>query len=720
MRKVILGGLGLILVAAVAWIFVAREGARDNPAIDDNDIGGTVTGAKGPEAGVWVIAETTDLPTKFARIVVTDDRGRFVIPDLPQARYNVWVRGYGLVDSPKQSTTPGKLLALRASSAPSEREAAQYYPALYWYAMLRIPPKSQFPGTGPSGNGMDPRMTSQGQWLDVVKTDGCFTCHQLGDAATRTIPAALGKFESSTDAWERRIQSGQAGAGMVNSIGRLDTHLALSLFGDWTDRIKKGELPFSRPPRPQGVERNIVVTLWDWNSPKAYLHDEISTDKRDPHVNANGLLYGSPEESTDRVPTLDPVRNIQSHITAMPRDADTPTTRDNPNLAPSPYWGDEPVWDSRTNIHNPMFDEKGLVWLTARIRGRDNPAFCKAGSGLISAKLFPVENSGRHLAVYDPATRKYTPIDTCFSTHHLNFARDEDNTLWTSGGGDVVGWLNTRKFLQTGDAQSSQGWTALILDTSGDGKRGPYTEPGQPQIRGKDMRVRAGFYGVAISPVDGAVWGSFIGYPGGVVRLSPGNNPPQTALAEIFYVPMDDPRVPVHGFSPRGMDIDRNGVVWMPLASGQFASFDRRKCKGPLNGPTATGNHCPEGWSFFPFPGPQFRNVDMPGSAEASYYAWVDQFDTFGLGPNTPIATGNASDALLALVKGKFVTLRVPYPMGFYAKGLDGRIDDPAAGWKGKGLWSTYATRAPQHIEGGKGTTSKVVHFQLRPDPLAH
>ncbi|HVX57331.1 MAG TPA: carboxypeptidase-like regulatory domain-containing protein, partial [Candidatus Saccharimonadales bacterium] len=200
MRKVILGGLGLILVATVAWVFVAREGARDNPAIDDNDIGGTVTGAKGPEAGVWVIAETTDLPTKFARIVVTDDRGRFVIPDLPQARYNVWVRGYGLVDSPKQSTTPGKLLALRASSAPSEREAAQYYPALYWYAMLRIPPKSQFPGTGPSGNGMDPRMTSQGQWLDVVKTDGCFTCHQLGDAATRTIPAALGKFESSTDA----------------------------------------------------------------------------------------------------------------------------------------------------------------------------------------------------------------------------------------------------------------------------------------------------------------------------------------------------------------------------------------------------------------------------------------------------------------------------------------------------------------------------------------
>jgi len=111
--------------------------------------------------------------------------------------------------------------------------------------------------------------------------------------------------------------------------------------------------------------------------------------------------------------------------------------------------------------------------------------------------------------------------------------------------------------------------------------------------------------------------------------------------------------------------------------------------------------------------------VTDPGSAEASYYAWVDQFDTFGLGRNVPIGTGNANEALLALVNGKFVVLRVPYPMGFYAKWMDGRIDDPNAGWKGKGLWSTYATRTPFHVEGGKGTTSKVVKFQLRPDPLA-
>jgi len=699
---------GIVAIAAGYGLADRAFSATDGKVvIDGDDIGGTVTGAHGPEAGVWVIAETSELPTKYAKVVVTDEAGRFVIPDLPHATYDVWVRGYGLTDSPKVRSMPGKLLDLKAVAAPSEKAAAQYYPALYWYAMLKIPDKKESPGG-----------KSQGQWLDFVKTDGCYTCHQLGDAATRNLEPALGKFDSSAAAWERRIQSGQASSSMAGAIGRIDAHRALALFGDWSDRIAAGEIPFAKPPRPQGVERNIVVTLWDWNTPKAYLHDEISTDKRNPRINAGGTLYGSPEESSDFIPTLDPARNARGQVKAQVRDPATPTTKDNDIFAPSPYWGNERIWDSQANIHNPMFDDKGRVWLTARVRPPADPAFCQAGSSHPSAKLFPLQNSGRQLALYDPAAKKYTPIDTCYGTHHLQFATDPDNTLWTSGGGDVVGWLNTSLFLKTGDEQKAQGWTALVLDTNGNGKRDAYTEPGAPQDPAKDMRVRAGFYGVAVSPVDGAVWGSTLGYPGGVVRLAPGSNPPATALAEIYYVPVN--QAPMHAFSPRGMDIDRNGVVWMPLASGQFASFDRRKCKGPLNGPKATGNHCPEGWSFYPFPGPQFKGVTTPGSAEASYYAWVDQFNTFGLGANTPIATGNASDALLALVGGKFVTLRVPYPMGFYAKGLDGRIDDPGAGWKGRGLWSTYATRTPQHIEGGKGTTSKVVHFQLRPDPLAH
>jgi hypothetical protein len=203
-----------------------------------------------------------------------------------------------------------------------------------------------------------------------------------------------------------------------------------------------------------------------------------------------------------------------------------------------------------------------------------------------------------------------------------------------------------------------------------------------------------------------------------VVRLTPGPNPPATAITEVFEPPMKD-GAPVSGYSPRGGDVDRNGVFWAAMASGHLASFDRRRCKGPLNGPAATGQHCPEGWTFHVEPLPQFKGVTDPGSVEGSYYTWVDQFDTFGLGRNVPINTGNAAEGLLAFRDGRWVVLRVPYPMGFYTKWLDGRIDDPSAGWKGKGLWATISTRTPFHMEGGAGTTSKVFKFQLRPDPLA-
>jgi hypothetical protein len=437
-------------------------------------------------------------------------------------------------------------------------------------------------------------------------------------------------------------------------------------------------------------------------------------------MNANGLLYGAPEASTDYIPVLDPVHNTASQIKVPVRDPKTP--RPPPPMQPSPYWGSEPIWDSQTNIHNPMFDEQGRVWLTSVIRPPENPAYCKAGSSQPSAKLFPLNRSGRQLAMYDPKTRQFTLIDTCFGTHHLEFAQDANRTLWTSsgGGGGVVGWLNTKMFAETHDEKQSQGWTALILDTNGNGKRDAYVEPGQPVDPTKDKRIDAAFYGVTVSPADGAIWGSVLGFPGAIVRLDPGSQPPETALAEIYELPWNNPNAAVQGFSPRGLDIDTNGVVWTVIASGHFASFDRRKCKGPLNGPNATGQHCPEGWTLYPFPAPQLKGVTDSGSAEASYYDWVDQFDTFGLGKNVPIATGNGEDALLALSNEKFVTLRVPYPIGFFSKGLDGRIDDPNDGWKGKGLWSTYATRAPFHTETGKGTTSKVVHFQLRPDPLAN
>jgi hypothetical protein len=718
MRMAIASCLGMAVGLAALCTGAPHQGLAQQATelrIGDVDLGGVVTGPNGPEAGVWVIAETTELPTRLTKIVVTDDQGRYVIPDLPAATYDVWVRGYGLVDSEKLQTSPGRILDLIAVPAPSPAAAAEYYPAIYWYSMLKIPDKSRFPGTGAKGNGMAEDVKSQAQWLDVVKTDGCYTCHQLGNKATRTIPDALGHFENSTEAWERRIQSGQASASMVSAIHRIDAQEALALFADWTDRIAGGELPAAQPSRPQGIERNIVVTLWDWSSPQAYLHDQISTDRRNPTVNANGRIYGSPEESTDMLPVLDPVRNARSEIKIPVRDPDTPSSKDLPILAASPYWGEEPIWDSQASVHNPMFDEKGRVWFTARVRPPENPAFCRKGSDHPSARLFPLDQASRHLAMYDPKADKFTLISTCFPTHHLQFAQDANQTLWTSAGGPgsgVVGWLNRRMFEETGDEEKSQGWTALILDTNGNGKRDDYVEPNEPVDPAKDKRIAAAFYGVAPNPADGTVWGSVLGFPGAIVRLDPGGNPPATALAEIYEPPFP-------GYSPRGMDIDRNGVVWAPLASGHLASFDRRKCKGPLNGPTATGRHCPEGWTLEPFPGPQLTGVTDPGSAEASYYSWVDQYNVFGLGENTPFATGNANESLLALVGGKFVNMRVPYPLGFYAKGMDARIDDAGGGWKGRGLWTTFGNRTPAHIEGGKGTLPKVVKFQLRPDPLA-
>src|SRR5215813_2408518 len=377
-------------VAAILAVAQARLGAQPmtDPAIriGNEDLGGIVTGPNGREAGVWVIAETTDLPTKFAKIVVTDDQGRYVMPGLPKATYNVWVRGYGLVDSPKVQTPPGRLVNVRAVEAPSPAAAAEYYPAIYWYSMLKVPDKSEFPGTGPGGNGIPVALRSQEQWLDIVKTNGCYTCHQLGNKATRTIPKELGQFNSSAEAWQRRIVSGQAMTQMTNNLGRLDVKRATALFADWTDRIAAGELPSQRPSRPQGVERNVVITLWDWAGPKDYLHDEVSTDKRNPRVNANGMIYGTTEESTDLFPVLDPVRHRATQVKMPVRDPNTPSSKSNP-MTPSPYWGAEPIWDSQTSMHNPMFDEKGRVWFTSRVRPPANPDFCKKGSDHPSAKL---------------------------------------------------------------------------------------------------------------------------------------------------------------------------------------------------------------------------------------------------------------------------------------------------------------------------------------------
>src|ERR1700732_2334390 len=231
-------GMAIALAALLAVTLVgllAGQSKSETVRVGNTDLGGVVTSPNGPEAGVWVIAETTDLPTKFVRIVVTDERGRYLVPDLPKANYSVWVRGYGLVDSPKVKATPGRNLDLKAVVAPDKKAAAEYYPALYWYSLMQLPPKSAFPGTGPEGNGISPNIKSQGEWISkIVNTDGCTGCHQMGDKATREVPDIFTKGNDSKAAWDQRIKAGQAGGGMSSRLQLVGRPAALSMFADWS------------------------------------------------------------------------------------------------------------------------------------------------------------------------------------------------------------------------------------------------------------------------------------------------------------------------------------------------------------------------------------------------------------------------------------------------------------------------------------------------------
>jgi hypothetical protein len=695
---------------AAAALALAQAGCQTSsiepaPVTEGDDIVGVVNGPRGPEAGVWVIAETDNLPTKFYKIVVTDDQGRFAIPDLPKANYSLWVRGYGLVDGQRWRATPGSTVSLLAGREATPKEAAEIYPGMYWFSMLKVPAASEFP-LGP--------VQSQQQWLNTIKSGACQSCHALGTPGMRKVPELfmqMGKG-SSHEAWRHRLRAGSAQALMARDIGRLDGEKAIANFADWTDRIAKGELPFDKPARPRGIERNVVITMWDYLRPQFYLHDVVSTDRRNPRVNQGGAVYASPEDSTDIVAVLDPRTHSAIDLPHPVRDEKTPSVKGNP-YGVSTYWGEKPYWEGRTLNHNPMMDERARTWFTSRISPDPNPDWCKTGSDHPSAKAYPLNGgANRHLSFYDPWKQSWTLIRTCFPTHHLNF--DKNNVLWTSPGvvgPGVIGWFDRNVFEKTGDERRAQGWTPFILDTNGDGKRGEYVPHDKPLDPKKDKQVMLNHYSVAISPADGSIWSTVLGYPGAVIRVVPGSDPTNTALTEVYELPLP-------GYGPRGGDIGADGVFWLSLSSGHLASFDRRKCK-VTNGPTATGKHCPEGWTLHRFPGPQLRNVKDPGSAETSYYVWVDWFNVLGLGENVPIAMGNGSDSIMPFVDGKFIVLRLPYPSGLFPKNVDGRIDDERVGWKGRGLWTTTGTRTPYHLEGGKANRPKAIKIQLRPDPLA-
>ena len=242
---------GLLLVAACTQPENSPEAVTAGP---DGFIAGGVQSAQGPEAGVWVIAETKDLPTKFVKIVVTDDEGRFMLPELPDASYDVWVRGYGLVDSaPLEMRPTADPVTLQATAATTPEEAAKVYPGDYWLSLMAPPDESLFPGTGDDGNGMGTRMLSQAHWLDSLKSD-CNFCHQLGSRQTRTVDhvfEAKPELTTHKEAWEWRLGTGVRGNQMYSVLRLQGMEASLDVYADWTERIAAGELP-PAPPRPRG------------------------------------------------------------------------------------------------------------------------------------------------------------------------------------------------------------------------------------------------------------------------------------------------------------------------------------------------------------------------------------------------------------------------------------------------------------------------------------
>ncbi|MCH7531147.1 MAG: carboxypeptidase regulatory-like domain-containing protein [Gemmatimonadetes bacterium] len=740
--------LGASLAIALTWSSCTLGDRMEassvvGRAVDDAVISGVVQGRDGPEAGVWVIAETDDLETGFTKIVVSDDDGRFVLPELPEASYDVWVRGYGLADSEPLAAAPGDDLVLAANYPETPQEEASVYPASYWYSLMEVPSESDFPGTGPSGNGISTNVRSQAAWIDNLK-QGCQLCHQLGNQITRETTHIEGRFASTEEAWSHRLNFGQRGPRMGMQLAAMGQERAVLEFADWTDRIMAGEVP-PQPPRPHGEERNVVLTLWDWGDATSYVHDEVATDKRDPSVNAGGAVYGV-SMSDDRLLIVNPGKNESRDVRVPVWDPDTesyfPTT---PGFEPSPFWGDEVVLNGPANVHNPMMDQEGRVWLTSRIRNSpNNPDWCREGSSNAYAQYSPINFSGRQASVFHPDTEEFTLVDTCFGTHHLQFGEDSENTVYFSGDTRVIGWVRSSVLLDgpagplvdrvrdqaparlAERAEAAQGWCPTVIDTNGDGlitkpwNSGP--GPADPEL---DTQLTGFAYGIIVNPVDNSIWIARTGgIPGRIFRLELGDNPPQSCKTEVYEPPFENPAVPQDqwGFSPRGIDVTRDGIIWTALSgSSHLASFDRSKC-AVLNGPAATGQHCPEGWTLYPAPGPQMKNAVTAGGADFHYYNWVDQFNTLGLGEDIPIANGTTSDALLALDpdSGEWVRMRVPYPMGFFSRGLDGRIDDPDAGWKGRGVWANFGTNVPWHLEGGAGTTSKIVKFQIRPGPLAY
>ena len=659
-----------VLLVTVLALAVSRR--TDGPyaqavVVDANSIGGIVlnNATQAHEAGVWVIAETNSLPTPFRRIVVTDEQGRFLVPDLPPGTYDTWVRGYGLRDSARVTAAPGDRLTLFASTASNRREAAEIYPSSYWLSLYAPPLQHELPST----------FDSTAHWISDMKL-GCMRCHQFGSRVFHTRTRA--------DGWEDAWHGNATEDRTADALGRVVLGRTLT---EWTSRIGAGEAP-EAPPRPAGIERNIVVTEWQWGRADSYIHDEISTDKRQPTLYPYGNIWGV-DFGQDLLWALDPKTHRVSSYKV-------PTTN---VLARPPAPPRGVVYNNPANPHVPTMDATGKVWIAAqtrRERREDSPSWVRdvmvnvqaqadAASDLPSA--WEEGTHHRQLAYFDTKSEEFVLIDTAYGTNHLQF--DGQGRLWTSGDSVGVGMFDPTAF----DPQKPHETTARAqrVFVSIDLKTG--------------KSVAGGGYGITVSPVDGSVWrtNTYIGQSGAadtdaltgqnkIVKFNP-------TSATFTQYPLPPP-----GRSPIGIDATADGVIWFGTASGHLGRFDPKS----------------EQFRYWPSPGPKLQGSGPAmGSADFHYSIFVDRFDTLGLGHDKVILTGANSDALIVFdpAKESFTVVRVPYPLGLYHRGLDGRIDDQNAGWKGRGLWLNYGGDPVSFVETQIGY---VCHIQLRPNPLAY
>jgi hypothetical protein len=665
----------MIWVLLAAWCVAARAtvgGQVPGLKIDNASIGGTVVNSNGgkPEAGVWVIAETKSLPTPFRKIVVTDDQGRYLVPDLPAGTYELWVRGYGLKDSERVKGARGENVKLQVANAATPQEAAKIYPASYWTSLIQPPAMSELPV----------KYKSQDEWLATLR-NGCNHCHELGMAPTRIYTTAKD--------WDAMFLRAKSMHQELDGLGRTQVEKMLA---DWGTRIANGEVP-PQPPRPTGIERNVVVSQWDWGFPESFVHDLISTDKRNPSLYGYGKVYGLDRTGGGRLLILDPMKNTTSWLQVEPKDKSHgySLTKDyyHGQEEEQAYVGEDKEW--MASPHNSMMDENGRMWMTTQIRagGKDfYPAWAKdtvvtgskdPASIDLAYKSLAARGNNMELGYFDTKTSKFVSVDTAFNTHHLQL--DWQGRIWADGGGSAAGMLDTKKL----DFNNIEGTQVAAQKTY------VRVDPETGKL------IPGGGYGEAVSPVDGTVWYS------SSVASGPGNKvymvDPKTDKITDYPLPASGP-----GRFAHGIDFSSDGNVWVSLGSGQLGRLDRKTNE----------------WKFWDNPGVKFKGTGAEtGTTDFPYYLWVDQFNVSGLGKDTVFVTGSASDAFFVFdpKKETFSTFHIPYPMPYYARGLDGRIDDAKAGWKGRGLWMTYSSYLPRFTENRSGTVN---HMQIRPNPLAN